>query len=54
MFKRPPARPQATKAPEARSLWGYVEDAFEPRTKLEAVFNILRGKMTRYGQTRKI
>jgi len=35
-----PARPQPKKAPEAYPL-GYVEDAFEARTKLEVGFSIL-------------
>jgi hypothetical protein len=35
-----PARPQPKKAPEAYPL-GYVEDAFEVRTKLEGFFSIL-------------
>src|SRR5687768_2545467 len=38
--KCPPTRPQAKKKPEAYPL-GYVEDFFEPRTKLEAFFSIL-------------
>ena len=36
-----PARPQAKEAPEAYPL-GYVEDTSELRTKLAAVFNILK------------
>ena len=35
-----PTRPQAQKSPEAYPL-GYVEDGFEPRTKLEIVFSSL-------------
>jgi hypothetical protein len=38
--KCPSTRPQAKKKPEAYHL-GYVEDFFEPRTKLEAFFSIL-------------
>ena len=34
-----PARPQPKKAPEAYPL-GYVEDAFEARTKLAGVFSV--------------
>jgi hypothetical protein len=35
-----PARPEPKKAPEAYPL-GYVEDAFEARTKLAEVFSVL-------------
>ena len=38
-----PTRPQAQKAPQAYSL-GYVEDGFEPRTKLEIVFSNLSAR----------
>jgi len=38
--KWPPNKAAGKKKPEAYPL-GYVEDFFEPRTKLEAVFSIL-------------
>ena len=40
MVKMASSKAQGEKEPEANPL-GYVEDFFEPRTKLEVVFTIL-------------
>jgi hypothetical protein len=46
------SKARGEKEPEAYPL-GYVEDCFEPRTKLEGIFTILLAEEGHDGQTDK-
>ncbi len=44
------SKARGEREPEAYPL-GYVEDCFEPRTKLEVIFTILLSEEGHYGKT---